>query len=513
MLALLCLAVGVSPRDPAALQAIEPVAAAAAPAAAVLPSLTAASLLAAAPDVLTRQRLTKQTTTKAKEAKARWQRERKARQREQRRLTAKAPSPQKHREHQKEAGAAAPGGREDAATAVARIAANMERRKAKAAEREARKEAAEEPKEPKEGREEAKGVAKEEPKQVKKEPKEEGKEAAAAEAEMKPLTRSEAQKAQGTCECSITAAKLGKPPLPRKPPTAHHTPTRFLFVLGFPFTGTTAVHDLIGQLSTVSMLGNAKLGSPSKSEGWRQNGWAKQKSDAKWGNPDAFFDWGKLRSYYMSLWNQSQPLLLEKSPPETIRADALHSTFSALGKVRFIVVAHSMCAHDGKIGTLGCDHPTDAKSLSAESRQPGFGPIGSEIKGDSFGECWSARGDELVGIAERYGDDAFLIRYEDLCFSWTEVISALAKWEPLLSDLAKPQANEAAQVDLHVASKTKHPHGHMSIRDYCQTEAVPKWTAGNMHLVTPVEPASAGWGDVHQKAAKALGYDRVDACK
>ena len=221
-----------------------------------------------------------------------------------------------------------------------------------------------------------------------------------------------------TCECTITAQKLGQPPIvghaePRR------EPTRYLFLLGYPFTGTTAFHALLAQGANVSALdnvdgkaGHKALLSPNK-EGWNKLGW-KHRYD-RWSGPDSAFNWTELSEVYHSHWNLSLPLLVENSPPEMVRADALNRTFSPRGKVRFVVLAHSMCAHGGEISNA-CDP--------------------SEGNRTSHSHCWAQRAAQAVDIARRFGDDAVIVRYEDLCLQWEETLQALESWEPLLGGIS-----------------------------------------------------------------------------
>ena len=220
-----------------------------------------------------------------------------------------------------------------------------------------------------------------------------------------------------TCECTITAQKLGQPPIvghaePRR------EPTRYLFLMGYPFTGTTAFHALLAQGANVSALddvdkkaGHKALLSPNK--GWKKLGW-KHRWD-RWSGPDSAFNWTELSEVYHSHWNLSLPLLVENSPPEMVRAEALNRTFSPRGKVRFVVLAHSMCAHGGAIISNACDP--------------------SEGNRTSHAHCWAQRAAQAVDIARRFGDDAVIVRYEDLCLQWEETMHALESWEPLLGGI------------------------------------------------------------------------------
>ena len=89
-------------------------------------------------------------------------------------------------------------------------------------------------------------------------------------------------------------------------------PTRYLFLMGFLYTGTTAVHTMLGEHRNVSMLRRITKGDDK--EGWGQLKW-KQRLD-RWDQRDGLFNWRELDRTYHELWDLSKPLLLENSPPE-----------------------------------------------------------------------------------------------------------------------------------------------------------------------------------------------------
>ena len=53
----------------------------------------------------------------------------------------------------------------------------------------------------------------------------------------------------------------------------------------------------------------------------------------------------------------------------------------------------------------------------------------------SHSHCWAQRAAQAVDIARRFGDDAVIVRYEDLCLQWEETMQALESWEPLLGGI------------------------------------------------------------------------------
>ena len=175
------------------------------------------------------------------------------------------------------------------------------------------------------------------------------------------------------------------------------------------------------------------------------------------------------------------------------RADALHRTFSPKGKVRFIVLAHSMCAHDGDV------------SNECPPR---------EGNRTSWRHCWAKRAATAVDIARRYGPEAIVVRYEDLCLQWGKTMAALESWEPLLGGVSH-LADVPVQQRLWQAKDgdtEHHSHRRLSFQKYCSAINQPKWKSG-LRLRRPVVPkGSEQMKGAHKDSAAYLGYRKVDDC-
>ena len=144
------------------------------------------------------------------------------------------------------------------------------------------------------------------------------------------------RKVAQTCKCTISAEKLGRPPTLDHAIGGTRKPTRYLFIMGYPFTGTTAFHALLAQGMNVSALDGLRgqrqaLLSPEK-EGWAKLGW-KHREDV-WSASDSALNWTALSETYHRNWNLKKPLLVENSPPEMSRADALNRTRTSLATER-----------------------------------------------------------------------------------------------------------------------------------------------------------------------------------
>ena len=120
-------------------------------------------------------------------------------------------------------------------------------------------------------------------------------------------------------------------------------PTRYLFLLGYPYTGTTAVHAMLGEHRNVSML--KRIAKGDDKEGWGQLDW-KHRED-RWDQRDGRFDWEQLDHVYHKLWNLSKPLLLENSPPEmhhaVCRSDSLSPRCPPLARTSRIAASTHPC--------------------------------------------------------------------------------------------------------------------------------------------------------------------------
>ena len=108
------------------------------------------------------------------------------------------------------------------------------------------------------------------------------------------------RKVAQTCKCTISAEKLGRPPTLDHAIGGTRKPTRYLFIMGSPFTGTTAFHALLAQGMNVSALDGLRgqrqaLLSPEK-EGWAKLGW-KHREDV-WSASDSALNWTALSETY-----------------------------------------------------------------------------------------------------------------------------------------------------------------------------------------------------------------------
>ena len=280
------------------------------------------------------------------------------------------------------------------------------------------------------------------------------------------------------CNCSIDAVKLPPFTQPHLNPSAHYEPARFLFLLGWPSSGTSALHFLLATSISVATLRHPGLLGPSK-EGWHVSH-VKEALSGQRGDASALIPWQTLFDVYHSDWNLSRPILLENSPPEIQHAADLNATFSPGGKVRFLLLVRSACS---KGDTWTSYH---SRKLS-----------GSALPAD---EVYSRMGAVSRSIIDAFKEDVFVLRYEDLCLRWDETLQQITAWEPQLGDSFR-QLHEHEQ-----ASISKHCEAARSAWQWCVVEApgLPRSCANNSQLPQNVSDAC--------EMTTYFGYEQIDTC-
>ena len=119
----------------------------------------------------------------------------------------------------------------------------------------------------------------------------------------------------------------------------HPIENKFLFVLSPPFCGSTLITEALSKHGLVSC--NNRNGTR---EGQRLpfvNKLMFLRND-RW-NPDAKFDWEKIKWWWFSYWDRSKLILLEKSPPNIIRALDLERYFEPAYFILFIRNPYAHC--------------------------------------------------------------------------------------------------------------------------------------------------------------------------
>lgn len=267
------------------------------------------------------------------------------------------------------------------------------------------------------------------------------------------------------CSCKVTSKLL--PPYKQNPFLEYGTGARILFLLGYPYTGTSAVHYLLGTSRNVSTLTRQNDVLGPKQEGWSILG-LRQKFKDRWSGHLHLVEEGlnftNLAEQYWQMWDTEKPLLLENSPPEIQSPQALMDAFSIHGKVRFVLLVRGDCTSHNKI-------PYHTKN----SRVLGY-----------------------RNVETMFPKDTFVLRYEDLCLRWKDVYDELVRWEPLLVDVdiaSIPQAGDGGG---------QHSHEALSIADYCHGKRH-SWEHGLKN--TCHRNCTKDWCEL----SALYGYDEIDS--
>lgn len=106
----------------------------------------------------------------------------------------------------------------------------------------------------------------------------------------------------------------------------------YLFVLCPPYCGSTLLWKLLATSANVSAFPSEGQFLPEVAELMREKPW----------QADHELPWPTIKSVWEQHWDHSKPLLLEKSPPNLVRAHALAQHFTPS---KFIVMVRNPYAH------------------------------------------------------------------------------------------------------------------------------------------------------------------------
>ena len=308
------------------------------------------------------------------------------------------------------------------------------------------------------------------------------------------------------CNCSIDAVKL--PPFTQPHfnlRRAHYEPTRYLFLLGWPFSGTSALHFLLATSNSVATVNRPGVLGPAK-EGWAVSHVRAALTLGQRWNTSTPIPWQTLFDVYHSAWNLSRPILLENSPPEIIRAAELNATFSPGGKVRFLLLVRSACSK----GDMW-DSYANIKYLASPLRLPA-----------NALRLYSRMGAHSRSIIDDFKEDVFVLRYEDLCLRWNETLQQITAWEPRLGDMdisRVPDGRRGGGAGHRQLQGRVTGHEQVSVSTYCkaarsawqwrvmQAPGLPRGScAKNSSRQLPQNVSDAC------EMATYFGYEQIDTC-
>jgi hypothetical protein len=106
----------------------------------------------------------------------------------------------------------------------------------------------------------------------------------------------------------------------------------YLFVLCPPYSGSTLLWKLISTSINVSSLPLEGQSLPELVTVMREKPW----------NRDHVLPWPQIKAVWETYWDTKKPVLLEKSPPNIIRTQAILANFTP---VKFIIMVRNPYAH------------------------------------------------------------------------------------------------------------------------------------------------------------------------
>jgi len=120
----------------------------------------------------------------------------------------------------------------------------------------------------------------------------------------------------------------------------------YLFVLCPAFSGSTVLYRLLASSRHASALfghgnwaGEGQFVPAVRSVMRRQPG--PDPRIGGWEDPRVTMPWARIRRAWERCWDLSKPVLIEKSPPNLLRAPAIEGHFSRYGDVRFVAMVRS----------------------------------------------------------------------------------------------------------------------------------------------------------------------------
>lgn len=276
-------------------------------------------------------------------------------------------------------------------------------------------------------------------------------------------------------ECKVTKQTLG-------PPLSQHANLDYdsgsadiIFLLGYAFTGTSAMHFLLSTSGNVSTLtGFGALAA--REEGWSLEG-MKHNGKDRWDGALEWVNWTQLAQAYGKRWARTdeggkRPLKVENSPPEIQAPKALKEAFEPMyGKVKFIMLVRGDCTYSGD-------------------------------------DLFAYRFLGYQKVLREFPRDTFVLRYEDLCLAWDEVHKELARWEPLLADInisSIPASFSQPLKGIGGNRRLGHAHDAVSIREYCESK-LPQWN----NSLKPRESKNTNRTVLNMLAE--YGYSKTNTC-
>jgi hypothetical protein len=113
----------------------------------------------------------------------------------------------------------------------------------------------------------------------------------------------------------------------------------YLFILSPPFSGSTLLNELLSTSATVSS--NNTLGT-------REGQQLPKVRKIMWEKEDQFdpaekYDWNFIKAAWLKYWDRTKPILLEKSPPNLVRARQISDHFQPAYFICMVRDPYALC--------------------------------------------------------------------------------------------------------------------------------------------------------------------------
>jgi len=165
----------------------------------------------------------------------------------------------------------------------------------------------------------------------------------------------------------------------------------YLFILCPPYSGSTILWKLVATSAAVSSLPSEGQFLPEVQAQMRERPW----------DATRVLPWAQIKSVWDGYWDHDKPFLLEKSPPNLIRTDAIRQHFQPL---RFLLMVRDPYAHcEGLMRRNGWDAQRAAEFSVRCLRQQA---TNATTLPDSLAFTYEALADDPQSIARRI--EAFL---------------------------------------------------------------------------------------------------------
>ena len=184
---------------------------------------------------------------------------------------------------------------------------------------------------------------------------------------------------------------------------------RYLFVISPPYSGSTVLWRLLQTSNSVSALPDEGQKLPELRDEMRKDPW----------DPDRQFDWDVIKKTWHEYWDNTQPILLEKSPPHLCRSDQLAVHFKPAS---FILLLRDPLAT--------CEGLFRRNGLSWEEAA----------------ERWKAWLAMHLRCRETL-EDHQVVYYEDMTDNPSTLCRQLSAWVPALADVDWEASVEAHAID------------------------------------------------------------------